>query len=422
MSHTRHILLTLCALCLCTALRAQYLPLWRPSQSSRLCLNLDRVFNYNLYEHTRWGGGLRFDDSGTRTVGRVSRQWLLEAEGYVAYGQRDERWKGGLSAAYTLPNRWRTRPFAYAAYDLIPAASRQLDAFHLSDFGTTAAFMTQRFAEGTRLGAGVGWQHTRRLALAVEARWSHETPLYDDATLFYLKDGWRHRDLGRGRYTEAVASASYDAGRLRAELTLGLAHDIDRAFARLIAQYDRLLTVRPFELRLFAQAGVATTGTPYSRLFDLGGSLGSLYSFGQTLLTARPGQFGGHAFALATARLAMPSPLWDLYERNLQLGTHPRPFLQLALAWSRLAGQDADGLADIDRGETLLDGTRLWPMAWRSLHRGIVEAELGVNGLLRWGVADFGVAAVWRWVPPSASYSDPSAPPLRLLFTAALAL
>ena len=26
-----------------------------------LYFDLDRVFNYNLYEHARWGGGLRYD-------------------------------------------------------------------------------------------------------------------------------------------------------------------------------------------------------------------------------------------------------------------------------------------------------------------------------------------------------------------------
>ena len=77
-------------LCLSAAAAGQYVPLHRGARGSWY-LNLDRLWNYNLYEQSRWGAGLRYG----------SVRW--DVEGYAGYGVLDRQLKGGVSGA--LPGR-----------------------------------------------------------------------------------------------------------------------------------------------------------------------------------------------------------------------------------------------------------------------------------------------------------------------------
>ncbi|MBR6440845.1 MAG: hypothetical protein IKS44_02210, partial [Bacteroidales bacterium] len=97
-------------LCLGATAAGQYVPLHRGARGSWY-LNLDRLWNYNLYEQSRWGAGLRY--------GSV----LWDVEGYAGYGMLDRQLKGGVSGALHLGG---STLYAGAARDYQAAGSRRL--------------------------------------------------------------------------------------------------------------------------------------------------------------------------------------------------------------------------------------------------------------------------------------------------------
>ncbi len=90
MKRARHLLLTVLLLP-STVAWGQYIPLYTSQNGASLQFNLDRLWSYNLYEHSRWGGGLKWTLAPRRVDGP-----LISFDGYVGYGVLDRQWKGGL--------------------------------------------------------------------------------------------------------------------------------------------------------------------------------------------------------------------------------------------------------------------------------------------------------------------------------------
>ena len=204
-------------------------------------------------------------------------------------------------------------------------------------------------------------------------------------------------------YIESAATSTEESGNC-----------LPLTYLRALAQYDR--TFQPTEwsdLRLFAQGGWCD-GTdhhvPYSRMFDLGGSWGSPFYFGSSLLTARPNEFTANLFALFSLRVSTTQPLWKRWDEVWKVGSNPRPFAGIGAAWGLLWRQNGDG-----RCRQGID--------MQAPNRGLGEAVAGINGLMRWGLVDLGVALAYRITPPSAYYHfSQKKDNTTLLITAAIAI
>ena len=129
---------------------AQYLKLFGNPDRHALYFNTDRLWSYNLYEHSRWGGGLRYS---WNNVGATLKS--LTSDVYLGYGTADKRWKWGVNvdAALAKPINWHL----YASYfdDLIPVGTRHMDTYQLTDISSYTNFMSRRFSSVRRLALGM---------------------------------------------------------------------------------------------------------------------------------------------------------------------------------------------------------------------------------------------------------------------------
>ena len=358
-------------LCLSATAAGQYVPLHRGARGSWY-LNLDRLWNYNLYEQSRWGAGLRYG----------SVRWNVE--GYAGYGVLDRQLKGGVSGALHLGG---STLYAGAARDYQAAGSRRLSVPSLRDPASLGSFMSRRMSDRMMLTTGFRHRHRGYLWLA-EGNVQHGGRLFHNRGLLYRVAG------------DTIEPETLLEARLAAEMPWGLTTQLQagvnlpkrQPVVRWMVQYDREWTLSPFAVQLFLQGGATLRETPYVRMFDLGGTFGAPFCFRQSLLTARPNEFTAHVFTFLSLRVGWSRPLMEGWNPPFQIGTSPRPFVGLNAAWGHLWGQDPEG-----------------GLAWEGLELqsplyGIVEPMAGVEGLLRWGAVDWGAAVAWRWVPKGAPY------------------
>lgn len=356
-----------------------------------LYFDLDRVFNYNLYEHARWGGGLRYDINFSK-----KRFKTLSFGGYLGYGYEDQRIKWGVRSELCGSSQHRLRLYTDFIHDLTPDAGRNLLDYSVADFTATGSFMARRFSDAYRWTLGMSRRQSKDLTLSAEGRLSFERRLYDYWGLIYPESDSVWRELPSAFFSEARFCLSYKE-KWSTEILLGTRIDNPMLVARLLSQYDNTLLFSFFKLHLFAQAGITPENTPYSRMFDLGGSWGSPLYFQRSLVTARHNEFTANVFSMVAMRLTTRKPLFDLYSELFQIGTNPVPFVMLNAAWGRLWNEDGDGLK-IHNALILMSPTK-----------GIAEVGAGINGLLRFGNIDWGGMVAYRLSPASAFYhfSDP---------------
>lgn len=372
-----HILLLL-LLPLCS--QAQYVRLVGNPSATAFYIDLDHVWTYNLYEASRWGLGFRLAMHPNLFERRAA---YIDA--YVGYGLRDRQWKGGLGTR--LPISSHGTLTASAKRDYAKAASRSLSTYNITNISSLSAFMTRRLCD--RLEASVGYTHSDGRTLTAEASIYMGHRLFDGARLLYSIDG----DPLPREDGAVLRLAAADGKGFSAEALFGATWPEAKPVARVLAQYDKTHKRKVFTTSIFAQGGLSAPTTSYTYMFDLGGTFGAPIRFDHTLQTALPNEFTASLFVFAAARVSTTKPLWDLDVPNIQIGTHPVPFVQLTLAWGEMWGQDADGQLFYES------------LPLQAPHLGIAEPAAGIEGLLRWGVTDWGIAAAYRLTPPQAPYT-----------------
>ena len=396
--------LTLAALALLASATAQgqYVKLTGDTSRTALYFNADRVWDYNLYEHSRWGGGLRLVVHPARLVFDE-----VAADASLGYGVYDEQWKYGVA----LTERRHGNTF-YQRFrrDYFAAGSRRMDSPWSDGGQPLGSFWARRMTDETRVTLGMH-RRTGRCRWAVEGEWRRRGMLFDGNRLLYLNQG---ESIGRSRLVAARLMMSLTCG-FSAQLELG--HILDPPgggsphLARLLTRYNRTFRLSPLLLKVYAQAGVTPPATEYADMFDLGGTYGAPVLLGNNLATARPNEFTANLFGLVSLRLRTAKPLYRVYSTLFSVGSNPVPFVGVNAAWGRLWGQGTDGRL-VQQGILL-----------QAPDRGIAEPVAGVDGLVRWGVVDWGAAVVYRLVPPSASYHLATpADNLTVLITASLTL
>ena len=387
----------------------QYIQLCHNNKDAHLYFNIDRVWSYNLYEHSRWGGGLLYTRNYRQGTHRFS------AEGYYGYGVEDRKSKWGLTLDWMRTGSHERHIYLSAAYDLTAAGSRSMESLHLVDFTRNAAFMNRRMSHTERVAIGWRKQVSNTLTINIECRYSAEQRLYDGNGLLYPASYYRSGQKTLYSYPELTLGASWRWG-LQAMLLAGSTEEsnscMPHSYLRALVQYNKTFDISPLSLNIFAQTGWCDGldhQVPYSRMFDLGGTWGAPLLFEHSLLTARPNEFTANAFALLSLRLGTRHPLWRWWWGFAQIGSNPRPFVAVNAAWGHLWGQDGDG-------------RRMWQgLDLQAPYMGIVESAVGIDGLVRWGAVDWGLAVAYRLTPTQAAYAlDRTQDNLALLFTASL--
>lgn len=365
------------------AAQGQYVSLYAGRKGLRLDLDADRGWTYNLYEHSRWGAGLRLTLPPSKTNGDV-----VALSAHAGYGMHDKQWKYGLGASVRLGRSDHDALIsASVGRDYHAAANRRLHGSGISDLAGMSTLMTRRMSERTGATVAYGWRtDSTRHTLAAS--------LFAGGRLFG-GNGLLYRTAGDAIDEEDGATLQWHAAHssgIEARLTLGASWPQQKTVVQLLAQYTKQVPAGPFTLHLYAQTGLTPANTPYTYMFDLGGTYGAPLYFSATLLTAAPNEFTANAFFLVTPRLVLTRPLYRLWDDVVQLGSAPRPFAGLAACWGSLWGSRADGSMNYEGLD--LQAPQL----------GIAEAVAGVESLVRWGVIDLGAALAYRFAPPSATY------------------
>lgn len=367
-----------------------------PTQRA-LYLDLDRVWSYNLYERSRWGAGLRL------LCGAGSEAGLRQYDLWGGYSPHAQLLTGGVAAEW---HRGPSELFASAGNSIGAAGGRNTRAASLRDLSTLSSFMTKRMNERSYVLAGYRYK-VAGMTFGGEAMVYAGRRLYDGSGLLYRRDG---DELPREDGWEVRLRASNPWG-LTLLLQCGDVWPERRAFMRLLAEWQRSWRGEVFGGSVFAQGGIVSRGAPYTYMFDLGGTKGSPLYFERCLLTARPVEFTADLYGLATLRIELSKPLFSQWNGLFSIGSMPVPFVGINVAWGLLRGMDANGML-------LHEG-----LALQAPYMGIVEPVAGIDGLIRWGVVDWGVAAAWRLTPVGAPYhSDGSKENLTIMITAKLTM
>lgn len=377
---------------------------------NRTSINFDinRLYNYNGYEHNRFGAGfnistpLHYDNRyGTLF------QNAFYAEAYAGCGTLDHAWKYGARAELQFPRNKVRKYYLDYHHDLERIGGHSFESYNILNTSANSTYFSSRYSMVDRIAAGMLIDFDGPSEVLLELRHSRERALFTESTLLYPtineEDKMKSCDFNEinivlwwGKHwtfnlLTALSSPS---------LTDGNDDTFIRAdFFRLIAQYANKIQLSDNRgrLSLFAQGGTVLGDAPLSRIFDLGGTGGSRYYFYNTFLTVRPNSFMTDAFLLANIRYTTGRSLWNLAVSK------PHPFVQLGAMWGILYGDSVTGNAD----------TRLIAIDSQGfptyLHvtqpgDGLLEPAIGIDGLLRWGMLDVGVAAAYQLTPKKSTY------------------
>ena len=151
--------------------------------------------------------------------------------------------------------------------------------------------------------------------------------------------------------------------------------------------------LQPFVLHYHTQAGITPPNTPYIYMFNLGGTFGSPLFFRNSLLTARPCEYTANAFALASLRFGLEEPLYSVWNSLFVIGSNPRPFVGLTGACGMMWGQSSDGTLHYES------------LDLQAPNHGVAEAVVGVDGLVRWGMVDYGCAVACGFHPAAPRWA-----------------
>ncbi len=398
----KSILIALTLIALPMSAMAQLIPLLPSGSKNELWLDPNRIYDYNQYEKSRWGLGLQYDINFD-TVSKPTFK-TLSLSAYGAYGYADQHFKWGVFADLQGASRKQSHTYIEFFHDLTADASRTLFTPTLAILRSPASFMSRLFSDTYRFTLGFSNRPTKNLFESIELRLSRERLLHDDYGEIFYPTYSELKDLEAYNFAELLLTLFHVSG-WSGRVTFG-AYNTDNdkdgdVFLRTQVEYNREIRYNFLELQIFGQGGlVGGTRVPYSRMFDLGGSWGCPLSLNHTLLTARPNEFTASLFAMVNMKLTTREPLFEYYNNIIALGTAPSPFLLCNGAW----------------GLTFDD-------SYHSPTKGIAEVGAGIDGLLVWGMVDWGIGVVYRLTPASADYNftDPKNN-FALFFTATLEL
>lgn len=370
--------------------------------------DLNSLYNYNIYEHHRWGAGfdiitpIKYD---TRYGSLFQNS--IAANAYFAYGTGDEAGKYGGSIELLFPRAvFRSIGIAYQ-HDLQRIGSHSFNEYNLLNTSDNSTYLSSRYVGMDRIAAKTKIDPSGPSILFIEYIHSRERYLFDATRLLYpsIND---NDAMPYSIYNEIFIKLYYGDHWKFSLLTNVTASD-DNVFrinsnplfsldyVRFLSEYSNTISFTNSlqQLSLFAQCGFILGDAPFSRRFDLSGTGGCFYYFNNTFLTVPPNTFLSDAFVLASIRYTAGISLWK------STISEPHPFLQLSAVWGMINGKNViDGT-----GSFYLEGSKPpQQIALTAPNKGLLEPCIGIDKLLRWGVVDLGIATAYQLAPKNSSY------------------
>ena len=359
------------------------------------CINIDlnKLYNYNLYEHSRWGLGLETND-------KLSR-WMAVG-GYFGYGVEDNGWKyGGMLNFYFDRYKNRNLGFVYSQ-DLEAAANTSFNKYQLISFNNNINYTFSRFQSVRKAEAFYSTPLMRYTTAKLSLSYSRESYLYtNDGLLYPHRDGvapgitsdfaeaslsleWKYKqERIRTPDFEFQVNRSSSFPTIRLLYTRGLSLlDADKEFNRLQAEYTQHITTRNFnQFSIHASAGHVNKNAPYSRMFNVIGTGNFIYYFNNSFLTLHPYSFTATDYANLCLRYDWNKALWNTKMSKPQLS------FQL------------NSIIGTSRGISTVDGINI-----QAPEKGIMEGAIIINDLINIGMTKWGIGAAYRL----SSYNSPS--------------
>lgn len=385
---------------------AQYIRLTPSTSKHALYVDLDRTFNYNLYEQYRWGIGSYY----VWSIDGTSEGRQLMADAYGAYGTYDLAIKYGGHLQYKMGGRHQLRFMTGFQHDIEQAGSRNMETYQLTSPSLNASYVASRFSLINRATLGVRWHLNDHASLLLQYRHSTESPLFGTYGPFHP-----YRD-GIALYTQTtydeLHSTLYFNQGWKFDLLAGQYSNGQSLYARLLAQYDHShkFNNNHGKLSTFAQIGLSTPSTPFVCMFDLSGTFGSYYFFQHAFLTVPTNYFMSNEFAQLCLTYTQTKPWW-----NIQL-SKPRLFLQLNTMWGCIAqpadhafenGMYAYSLAEnrpVSPNDFNLSPVPGEAVLYHTPTHALIEPAAGITHLLRWNYINLGLSVAYQITPASAPY------------------
>ena len=344
-------------------------------------LDLNKLYSYNGYEHSRWGMGLEWNIA----------KWLRPS-GYFGYGVKDNEWKYGGDLDFFF-DRYKSRSLTLFYHrDLKQAASTKLYNYQLLDISGNTEYAAEHFykvqAAGVKLSLPL-WRHVRGTA---SFSYSRETPMYDSNGIFYAKNlidppattdfaevgltlTYEKNDKIRLPKYEISLGTEFSHPVIIINYTRGLSlFDADQSYNRLLVEYRQHIQVQHYgTLGLFSQMGYVDSDVPYSRLFATLGTGNMWYYFRNSFMTIRPHEFVSDRFANLCVSFSFAKPLWKLKH------SRPKFFLQV------------NSIIGTAKNELSFDG-----MPLKAPEKGILEPCVAINDIINYSAISLGVGYAYR--------------------------
>lgn len=349
-----------------------------------LYFNVENAVNYNMYEHWRYEMNVTwvYPNESSKAAKNTNYKW--NAKGYFAYTTRDKDYKYGLSSSVQLLKNGLS--FSASAFnDMIRAADRNLGTYSLLNPSANTNFVASYFVGVKGAMVSADFKPLPRCLVTLGFRQTWEDYRFDGRHLLFPAIDPRDQ-LPFYSFSEGVARVEWKKDLILSLRGGYIGNYTAKGYLRAILQYKHAYFNN--QLSLFSQAGFATKGAPYSRMFDLSGTAFSGYFFNNTFLTVRPNTFAANTYAHVCLNYTMAKPLWTWSFSS------PKPFAQLNAMWGSMFGQD-------EQGRLYHDGLGL-----KTPYQGLLEPAIGIDGILRWGVMDFGVAVAYQVCPAHAAYRN----------------
>ena len=372
-------------------------------------LDINSLYNYNIYEHNRLGAGfdivtpLKYDSR----YGSLFQNVFM-GNVYVGYGTRDEAWKYGISLGLAFPrDLFRSFVVSYQ-HDLTQIGSHSFNEYNLLNTSDNSSYFSSRFSGYDRISATLQIDPPGPSQITLEYRHSRERYLFDAIYLLYPSIN-SEDEMPYHSFNEVNAKL-YLGKHIKFSLLTNIVASQDDSwhinsnplfefeYLRFLSEYNNKIDFNNNHghLSVFAQCGfLIGDNAPISRKFDLSGTGGSYYYFNNSFLTVRPNTFMSDFFALASFRYIFGLSLWKT------ASSEPHPFVQLNAMWGMLTGKNIENYSGV---YYFKDTNPQKYIVLSAPSEGLLEPCIGIDKLVRWGAVDVGIAAAYQITSKNSPY------------------
>ena len=336
---------------------------------NNLYFEANRLFNYNIYEGSRWGSGLLYTyDFANRHHTQIG------IDGHLSYGVVDHRYKYGGCIYLKNNDKRRTSLSIKYENDIEQIASHNLNSYNIVNIEQNSHYLSSRYNAIQRIGIQLSLNPSPQHQLSWGYAYSHESPLFNTSGPLYPTSNTPPTYLAK--HSEWSIHYRY-SNRLQLRLVLGnLPYHDNFLYIRFIGQYERKWKFENNDMvHFFAQGGVAMGDVPISRLFDLSGTFGSHFYFTNTFLTVRPNSLIADVYTISGIRYTCGRSMYDIGMSK------PQAFCQLNCMWGSIGDNHAAVVSE-------------------NLHApsyGIIEPAIGLHGIICFSSINIGAALAYKF-------------------------